>query len=224
MPEHQNRIYTLQLALLALFAGLMLTLIAVWWVSDNNKKIIAESLDEESERIIGDVSERLGLYRYALNGIKGSVLSAGGKGLSHNQLEQVSQSFTLTTDFPGAAGMGFVKRVPVDGERAFVQRIREAGFTDFAVIQARPHPGDRYLVMGAVPLDPMQSLFGLDLASFSVLTTAILESQRVGNQRMAPLPKSVAHLGDVIIIQPIYPLGERPQTEQQRWRALKLRH
>lgn len=105
---------------------LTLTVLASWLVQLGNKRSIAVAAETAAEDAADTVSRRLALYEQGLNAIRGAVVAAGVDGLTDRQFEQFASSLKIETDFPGAFGLGFARRVLPQEESAFVARMHRS--------------------------------------------------------------------------------------------------
>ncbi len=104
-------------------------------------------------------------YRFGLLGACGAFSAAGMAQTTRARFADYANSRDTEREFPGVAGVGFVRRVAAAQEAEFVNSARRDGVPDFAVRQFAPHPGDRYLIQYIEPQDSNYSAIGLDLAS-----------------------------------------------------------
>ncbi len=77
--------------------------------------------------------------------------------------ERYARSRDFDREFPGARGFGFIRRVPVQAEDAFLQAAR-AETSGFAIRQLAAHDGERFVIRYVEPLARNREAIGLDVA------------------------------------------------------------
>jgi PAS domain S-box-containing protein len=152
-------------AILVLVLGLALALVVTWLRQRGNDAHVAHELDGLATETTDRIFERFHRYEYGLRGIRGSVLVAGHDGLSRAKIRVYAESREIGAEFPGARGFGFIRRVPVEREAAFVAAARRDGMPDFSVVQLDPSGRERYVIEYIEPLARNRLALGLDIGS-----------------------------------------------------------
>lgn len=208
-----------RLGALTFLLGLILTTLATWQVVRVNRENLAEAVAQRAERLRDEITQRLRLYTYGLRGARGHFLTAG-EDASRSAFLLYSQSRDINTEFPGARGFGFVRRVPVEEEQKFIERARAEGFVDMDVLQLEPHDGERYVIQYAEPFDRNHQAVGFDVASEENRRTAAVASMRTGQAHITgPITLRQAsgyHHQSFLILLPVYRTGATPATEAER--------
>lgn len=208
-----------QLGALTFLLGLILTTLATWQVVRVNRENLAEAVVQRAERLRDEITQRLRLYTYGLRGVRGHFLTAG-ENVSRSAFLLYSQSRDIDTEFPGARGFGFVRRVPAAAEQAFIERSREEGFTDMGVQQLTPHAGERFVIQYAEPFERNHQAVGFDIASEENRRTAAIASMRTGKANITGpitlMQASGFHHQSFLILLPVYRTGWTPATEAER--------
>ena len=210
-------------ALAVLVAGLMITGLAAKVQEHSNRQMAQEAFQTESTLVVAAVVERLHLYEYGLRGVRGAVLAGGVDTITRQGFIDYSQSRDYDSEFPGARGFGFIRRVVPDGEAAFVRRERENGIPDFAVKQLNAHSEERYVIQYIEPLERNRRALGLDVSSEQNRRGAATRSMRTGEATLSGPITLVQATGkplqSFLVLLPIYRPNLPLRTEDQRERA-----
>ncbi len=127
---------------------------------------------------------------------------------------------------PGLQGLGFAKRVTNEGLAAYVARVREEGFPEYAVTPA----GDRPLYFPVYLLEPFdprnQRAFGFDMFSEPVRREAMQAAAESGEARATGKVVLMQEDGEdqqagFLIYMPVYRQGVPLESAQERWAALE---
>lgn len=198
---------------------LTLTVLASWLVQLGNKRSIAVAAETAAEDAADTVSRRLALYEQGLNAIRGAVVAAGVDGLTDRQFEQFASSLKIETDFPGAFGLGFARRVLPQEESAFVARMHRSR-PDFRVRQLTPHEGERFVIQYVEPLARNEAALGLDLASEPDRRVAALNAVQGDSAVLTPPITLVQESGpphqSFLMLLPVYRDGSHPASVEDR--------
>lgn len=173
-------------------------------------------LDALADDVASDVRSRVERYESGLRGIRGAILAAGPE-LSRERLRVYGESRDIGSEFPGALGFGFARRVPVRAMDEFVARVRRERPEGFDVRSFAAHDRDRIVIEHLVPEQPNRAALGLDLASDPVRERAALDAERTGLPTLtAPLQLVQATEGSAqgaLFFLPIYRTGTTPPPE-----------
>ncbi|MGO4391092.1 PAS domain S-box protein [Variovorax sp. M-6] len=186
-----------------------------------NESLARTRFEALSRRAVDQVAARMHAFESGLRGARGAVIAAGGDaGITRLRFAQYSASQDIEREFPGSNGFGFIRRVPVDQEAAFVAAARLDGKPDFRVHQLGPNDGERYVIQYFEPSDSSIPAIGLDMASEPRRRAAAERAMATGEIVMSA-PITLLRRGDaprsVLLLLPVY------QVESQL-AALKQRH
>ncbi|MCB1954385.1 MAG: CHASE domain-containing protein [Rhodocyclaceae bacterium] len=117
------------------------------------------------ERAMDALQRRLIQYEKGVRGARGMIVAVGIDRLDHPTFLRYSATRSYATEFPGARGFGFIRRVPVAVEDAFVQRLEHEARSQRAIRHLAPHDGDRWVIEYIEPEANNLSAVGLDIAS-----------------------------------------------------------
>jgi PAS domain S-box-containing protein len=207
-------------AYLTFALGVTLAALAAMWQANDNAEKAASRFDTLAQRATDNVARRLHLYEYGLRGARGAALSAGLETLDQKHFGVYSRSRNIDAEFPGARGIGIIKRVPRADEASFVAATRADGTPDFAIRELAPHAGDRYVILYIEPFARNRQALGLDIASEQNRRTAAETSMRTGTATLTGPITLVQTTGkpqrSFLLLLPIYRPGYRLDNEQQR--------
>jgi signal transduction histidine kinase/CheY-like chemotaxis protein/HPt (histidine-containing phosphotransfer) domain-containing protein len=200
--------------------GLTLTAAATWWQARENRHASEAAVRSAAEGLAADVTERLFLYQYGLRGLRGAILTAGETGVTYALLERYSASRDIDMEFPGARGFGFVRRVPVAEEAAYLERVRADGRPDFHIFQLAPSTRERMITEYIAPFSRNAAAIGLDIASDPNRREAAEVSMRTG-QTAISAPITLLQNPDktqksFLLMMPIYRPGAPTRTPEER--------
>ena len=200
---------------------------AVWQTHDtedhNQRQItgrLAVLAQEENDILV----RRLQTYQYGLRGMRGAIVAVGPDQLSRAKVLQYLATRDLPTEFPGATGTGFIRRVPRSEEARFLRQARGNDQPDFHLYQLAPHPHpDRFVIQYIEPLEGNLPARGLDVASESGRYQAAMDAARQHRAVLTPPLKLVQTPGNqrtgFLVLLPVYRQGMPLATPDQRWAA-----
>ncbi|MBL8614783.1 MAG: PAS domain S-box protein [Deltaproteobacteria bacterium] len=214
----------LRVALGVLGLGLCLSGLAASWQARENEAVQRDRFDAVSQRARVDLVDRLARYEYGLRGARGVALIVGPDQLDLETFERYARSRDIDVEFPGARGMGIIRRVAAEDEAGFVEAARRAGQPDFAIHQLDPHDGPRYLIQFVEPIDRNRQAVGLDIASEERRREAADAAGRDGAARLTAPITLVQATGKAqrsfLLLLPIYRMGGVPTDPDARAAAL----
>lgn len=124
------------------------------------------------------------------------------------------------TEFAGARGFGFIRKVPPDALESFVRDARRDGKPDFAIRQLTPNDGDRYVIQYIEPAEKNGPAIGLDIASERNRREAAVRAMRTGGVALTGPITLVQATGkpmqSFLILLPVYRDGFTPPDESSR--------
>jgi hypothetical protein len=200
--------------------GLALALFAAVWQARANAAVASNRFDALVLRASEQVVARLQIYEYGLRGARGAVLAAGLDQLDAARYRLYSESRDLDREFPGARGIGVIRRVARADEPAFVALMRLTGQPSFAIRQFAPHDGERYVVQYVEPRERNEAGIGVDVASEESRRAAADLAARSGSATLTgpiTLARGVGgKLRSFLLFLPIYRIGKTPSTPEAR--------
>ena len=188
LPGEPRR-WSLAVLLVGLVAG-----VAVGWLQwRGNEARVQAQLQAATAQVSARLRERMQSYEYALYATRGAVRVAGtsAEALTREAFRRFAGSFDLRERFPGARGVGFVRRTLREQDEAFMEEMRSKGEPAFRIHELNPEGVDtpeRYLLMFLEPAPERASVEGLDLATEVRRREALRASMLSGEPRLsAPL-------------------------------------
>ncbi|MEW7865005.1 PAS domain S-box protein [Aeromonas diversa] len=169
-------------------ACLGVTLLLAWRQYEANRIGVEEAIKEHAHRLRHEVLDRITLYQYGLRGARGVILTKGDDKITRKDFQRYSATRDIDTEFPGARGFGFIRRVSQGSEADFVARARQDGWPQFAVRQLTPHDGERFIIQYIEPVGRNTQAVGLDIASETNRRAAAIAAIDTGQvQLSAPI-------------------------------------
>ena len=203
--------------------GVALTAAVAGWLHRQNEALIEDRLQSAAKEIGQRIEERLAMYEYGLRGARGAVLAAGGEAVTRGQFEAYVNSREMATEFPGARGFGFIRRVAPEQEPAFLARARVAQ-PGFQLRQLTPHADERFVIEYVFPEEANRGAAGLDVASETNRREAAwAAAQRAEVQITAPVTlvqaSGLVRRGFLMLL-PVYRPGQPLLTTEDREHAV----
>ncbi|WP_368163077.1 PAS domain S-box protein [Aeromonas sp. s6] len=220
LQQQKLRIHAGRRGILVFLSGLLLTAGLTLQLDRKQEQDRQEAYQNFTTQFADTVEERITHYQYGLRGARGAILVAGEQGISRAGFRRYSASRDMKVEFPGARGFGFIRRVPLADEAAFVARARQDDAPGFAIRQLQPHAGERYVVQYVEPQAGNQQAIGLDIASEANRKAAADAAMRSGQvQLTAPIALAQAMKApskSFLMLMPIYRDGMARDSEAQR--------
>ena len=177
-----------RIALLVWALGILVSLGLGWSTSSDNRQAADRRLAEAATSVAQHVRERLTLYENGLRGTRGAVMAAGADDVTRSEFEAYVASRDMRSEFPGARGFGFIRRVPRAAESGFLATARAEGPAGFSIRELAPHDGDRFVIQYIYPLADNTGATGLDIASEPNRREAAVSAMDSGEPRLtAPI-------------------------------------
>jgi PAS domain S-box-containing protein len=207
-------------ALAAAAVAALLSVFLAWQQArDNNAQAQAKAAQAASA-LADQVVQRIGLYHYGLLGARGHFLSVSEQTSKRELFHNYMASRDIDREFPGARGFGFIRRVPLAQEAAFLAEARQDGWPDFAIRQLTPHAFERYVIQYIEPIERNGPAVGLDIASEVSRKAAADAAIITGETRLTAPITLVQATGLVqrsfLILLPIYYTWATPDTPDVR--------
>lgn len=220
LQQQKLRIHAGRRGILVFLSGLLLTAGLTLQLDRKQEQDRQEAYQNFTTQFADTVEERITHYQYGLRGARGAILVAGEQGISRADFRRYSASRDMKVEFPGARGFGFIRRVPLADEAAFVARARQDDAPGFAIRQLQPHAGERYVIQYLEPQAGNQQAIGLDIASEANRKAAADAAMRSGQvQLTAPISLVQAMKApskSFLMLMPIYRDGMARDSEAQR--------
>ncbi|MFQ2242409.1 PAS domain S-box protein [Aeromonas dhakensis] len=205
---------------LVLLIGLLLSLLGTLLLHYSNDKQVQASITAATEHVADTVKARLDLYQYGLRGVRGAILTAGEHAFDNEDFVRYSLTRDVDSEFPGARGFGFIRRVKDAELDDFIQRARRDGRPGFTLQLLSPYRGEHFIIQFIEPLSRNKAAIGLDIASEPSRREAALAAIRSGEVRLTPPITLVQATGkprqSFLMLMPIYRTVTTPATPEER--------
>lgn len=211
-------------------AAIVLTILTVTCASlatfdvDRRNQIATEYRFELlTERLARNIEERLALYEYGLRGARGAIVATGTNDYGYLAERFLAYSLTrnISTEFPGARGFGFIRRVKRTEVADYVALKKASGALDFSIRQLTPHEHERYIIELVEPVGSNAAAVGLDIASeanrLEAATRAMSSGQAALTEPITLVQASGKPGQGFLILLPIYEGGSTPHDVEARW-------
>ncbi len=207
---------SLRWSLLILLSGLLVAWRVLLWQQTVQQEFAQARFHDLAKGAAESLVQRMQVYQYGLRGARGAVISMGPEGLSREGFRRYSRSRAHTIEFTGARGFGFIRRVPVAQEAAFLAAARRDGKPDFAIRQLAAHNDERWVIQYIEPEANNRQAVGLDIASETNRRDAALQAMRSGQATLTHPITLVQASGMVkrgfLFMLPVYRGSELPAT------------
>lgn len=130
-----------------------------------NQHAVASAAQEALENVLHSTETLLRSYTYGLLSARGVLAVTGIDGMDRARFARYSRSRNYATEFPGARGFGFIRRVAREDTQQYLENRRRAGWPDFQIRQLQPHDGERYVIELIEPFEANRQAIGLDIGS-----------------------------------------------------------
>lgn len=204
-------------------AGLVVCGLVTDWYASVNDRRIERQFDVEVQRLVDQIGAQMRSYEKGIRGSRGALLVGGQEHISAENYRIYAQSRDIATEFPGARGFGFIRRVPAKDINAYIAEVRREGDPRFDIRQLEPHEGEVDVIHRVGPLQPSRNLIGMDIASDPNLNRAAREAMHNGTATMtgliAPDRTLDAGMHSFMVMLPVYRPDKSYQTLQERQAA-----
>ena len=172
--------------------------------------------DAYATRAVAQLEARFGAYAAALHEVRDAVNDVGVERLTGERFKEFMVRSELFERTPGARGFGYIERVGVTAESAFVDRMRQMISPDFRVRTLSPHAGDRFVITHLYPAAGNEGAVGLDIGSEINRRSAALSAAATNEVRLtAPITlvqASGARKHGFLILLPVTAASDAPST------------
>jgi PAS domain S-box-containing protein len=193
-----------------LVAGALAAALAGLWQRRTNEALVQERLEIRAVQIAARLRQLMQTYESGLLGVRGALVASDSAAVtvSREQFRRYIESLDMPRHFPGARGFGFIRRVPLEHEAAFLAQARRDGAPDLRIRPLGPNPGERFVIQYIEPVERNAQALGLDIASEASRREAALAALRSGEPRLTA-PVTLLQAGgqgerSVLLLLPVY--------------------
>ncbi len=196
--------------------GLLLTILVVMWANSANTQTDELRFANLTDRLKGEIVRRVGVYHYGLMGTR-SVFAAS-ETVERAEFRALVAARNLREEFPGAVGLGFVRRVPRAEMEKFLERTRRDEAPNFT-IKTSGDFGSLYVVEYVEPIETNYGALGIDLAQEATRQEAANRAMRTGEASLTGHVTLVQNGQDgpgFIYLLPVYKNNSPVSTPEER--------
>ncbi|MEL0642090.1 CHASE domain-containing protein [Pseudoalteromonas aliena] len=224
-PVNKMLLISLLTHAILLTIGITLTYFAHIKHLDTLNKKVNEALNSRLSTLSAGVNSRLDLYKYGLYGLKGFIHGVGVSRLSYQAISAYSNSRNYAKEFPGANGVGFIRKIKPEDLPEFLQSAKyERPNQVFNLNRLSNINNEHFIIQYIFPEQSNLQAIGLDIASEETRKQAALNSAK-SNQVQLSAPITLVQANKkpqqgFLILLPIYKNINIPTTEQKRLEQL----
>jgi signal transduction histidine kinase/CHASE1-domain containing sensor protein len=187
-------------------------------------KVLA-ALNNELTNLSVGINNRMELYQYGLFGLKGFIQGIGIENLNYNAIKRYSNARDYAQEFPGANGVGYIKKVTQSELSSFIAKAKsERPDTLFNFKTLSENKSDHFVIQYIFPENNNKQAIGLDIGSETIRKRAALNAVFANAAQLsAPITlvqaDKKAHHGFLILL-PIYNSKITSASKDERLEAL----
>ncbi|GAA60860.1 periplasmic sensor hybrid histidine kinase [Pseudoalteromonas sp. BSi20652] len=167
------------------------------------------------------ISNKVNLYKYGLFGLKGFIHGIGITHLNYETISNYSNSRNYSLEFPGANGIGFIKKITPNLLEPFLELAKnDRPDQTFNLKTLSVHDSDLFIIQYIFPEKNNAQAIGLDISSEDIRRYVALKSAITGQAQLSA-PITLVQAGSktkqgFLILLPIYKVATTPISQQQR--------
>ena len=183
-PVNKGLLISLLPHVILLVAGIILTYFAHIKHQEAIKNKINNALDNRLSSLSTGINSRLDLYQYGLFGLKGFVHGIGANNLNYQAITNYSGSRNYAKEFPGANGIGYIKKVGVEQLNKFLNDAKnDRPDQTFNLNTLVATSDEHFIIQYIFPEQKNLQAIGLDIGSESMRKQAALNAA-INNTRL----------------------------------------
>jgi PAS domain S-box-containing protein len=196
--------------------GLILTWVAVSLNVTQNHKADELRFIAQTDRVKAEIVRRVGVYRYGLMGTR-SVFAAS-EFVERGEFRALVASRNLPEEFPGAVGIGFIRRVARGDREAFLKRTQADEAPNFS-LKSEGGVGAYYVIEYVEPIESNIRAMGVDVAQEPIRREAAERAMETGEASLSAHVTLVQRDLDgpgFLYLLPVYKNGAKVSTPEER--------
>ena len=207
-----------------LIIACLLSLGATWYVTATTEAQERATFLTDAAETRHEVQARLDTYIEVIRA--GAALLGASNEINGSEFRSFVRGLHVRERYPGMAGIGFSQRVRRSDLRPFVRMIQLDGVSRLRVWPAGQRPQyDPVLFLEPATDDRVRAAVGFDMASDPVRRDAMNRARDTGDPTLSARLTSLQTFDDAgqasfILYVPVYRVGARTATVEQRRRAL----
>jgi len=187
--------------------------------------VISTALNNRLSSLSTGIINRVNLYQYGLFGLKGFIHGIGIDNLNYQAMQNYSNSRNYTLEFPGADGIGFIKRVSPAHLAQFLENAKnERPDNTFSLKSLKDDNDEHFIIQYIFPEKNNSKALGLDIGSENIRRQAALNSA-INNSTQLSAPITLVQADKkpqqgFLILLPVYQQNIVPKNTQHRLEKL----
>lgn len=187
--------------------------------------VISTALNNRLSSLSTGIINRVNLYQYGLFGLKGFIHGIGIDNLNYQAMQNYSNSRNYTLEFPGADGIGFIKRVSPAHLAQFLEHAKnERPDNTFSLKSLKDDNDEHFIIQYIFPEKNNSKALGLDIGSENIRRQAALNSA-INNSTQLSAPITLVQADKkpqqgFLILLPVYQQNIVPKNTQHRLEKL----
>jgi diguanylate cyclase (GGDEF)-like protein/PAS domain S-box-containing protein len=205
---------------IVVLVGLAFTAIAAFGFARREQIADRRRFDRLSDRLVSEIQRRVGLYEYGLRGARGLFVASDH--VTREEFARYNSSRDTQREFPGALGVGFVRRVERGRLTEFLDSTRADG-SPFFTLRTSGAAGDLRIIEYIEPLERNRASEGFDIGSDSMRREASNHAMHSGSIALTPpvtLVQAERSGAGFLVFLPVYKSGKSTSSRLEREEAL----
>ena len=199
-----------------LVLGLTFSALLTWQAVESARETDRLRFDRLGERLQSEIARRIRQYEYGLRGA--AALWPASKSVERGEFSALVNSHDLATEFPGALGIGFIKRVNREDLPAFLAATRADDAPNFQ-LKTSGDSADLFVIEFIEPLAFNQAVQGYDVGQEHTRRAAATRAMLSGLPALSH-PIILVQAKDegpaFLIFYPVYKNVSHPTTPEER--------
>jgi PAS domain S-box-containing protein len=220
LPLHFRAAKLRSITPLVVVLGLALSAVLAWQAEKFAAATDLQRFERFSERIHTEVTRRVRHFEY---GVRGSMsLWPASKSVERGEFSKSFQARNLDLEFPGALGLGFIKRVERGDIPAFLDATRADDAPHFK-LKTSGSAADLFVIEFIEPLAQNRAAEGYDVGQETKRRVAAERAMATGQAALTEpvfLVQAMNEGPGFLYFYPIYKNGTQPVTPEERRAAL----
>jgi PAS domain S-box-containing protein len=204
------------LTLLILFVGLLCASFLAITVHRGQEAMDRARFNQIALTATNDFVDRVHVYSYGLRGLQGLFMASHQ--VTREEFRLYVESCDLASEFPGALGLGFIRRVPRSGLQDYLAGLQRDPMPAFT-LKTQGDAAELFIIEQIEPLARNLPALGFDIGSEAVRRAAAEAAMRSGAATLSgaiPLLQDPNSRTGFLFLAPRYRKGAPITTEAER--------
>lgn len=151
-----------------------------------HKRDLQSEFERESRYSIEKIQNILSKYELLLSDLRSLIYTIGIENIERENYKDFFNDRNIEREFPGANGVGFIRKVERKNYDQFLYNARKDSFPGFRVKAFGAHQGDYWVIEYIEPSDINLRAIGLDVASEENRLKALMEAVNKNKAMLTP--------------------------------------